>query len=163
MFIDLDYDNKLNKNYIIISKIGYVKSYDFEKNSEYKIYSKKDKAPHTSIIINNNEEITKLIESNIHGKIRIWNFHSGEFLKIINGKEHILCLCLWNNDYIFAGCTDNSIKLINLKNGKIIKNLIGHKHYALNVKKIIIPEYGECLISQGYLNDGIKVWKYIIY
>ena len=153
------YDKKLNKNYIIIGKKGFIKSYDFEKNTEYNIYSKKDNAFHTSIIVNNNEEITKLIESNSYRKIRIWNFHSGEFLKIINGKEDILCLCLWNNDYIFAGCTDFSIKAINLKNGKIVKNLIGHKDYVLNIKKIIIPEYGECLISQGYLNDGIKVWK----
>ena len=158
-FIDLYYDNKNNKNYILISKFGLVKSYDFEKNIQYYIYSKKDKAMHTSIVVNDNEDITKLIESNNYGKIRIWNFHTGEFLKIINGKEHILYLCLWDNEFIFAGCTDYSIKLINLKNGKIVKNLIGHKNYVLNIKKVIIPEYGECLISLGYINDEIKIWK----
>ena len=40
-----------------------------------------------------------------------------------------------------------------------MKNLIGHKNYALNIKKITIPEYVECLLSLGYLNDGIKIWK----
>ena len=67
-------------------------------------------------------------------------------------------MCLWNNDYIFAGCSDKTIKLVDLKKG-LIKSLNGHDDFVITVKKIILPEYGECLISQNNQNSKIKIWK----
>ena len=65
---------------------------------------------------------------------------------------------MWNNEYLFVGC-DGIIKLIYLKNGINIKNLIGHNNTVFCIKKIFINSYyGECLISQGCFNDQIKLW-----
>jgi len=67
-------------------------------------------------------------------------------------------ICLWSNEYLFVGCNDKTIKLIQLKKGIIIKDLVGHNNRVSTVKKIIHPIYGECIISQGKYNDQIKLW-----
>ena len=50
---------------------------------------------------------------------------------------------------LFVWYDDNTVKLINIDNGKIIKNLSGHKEEVVTIKKLIHPKYGECLISYG--------------
>ena len=67
-------------------------------------------------------------------------------------------ICLWSNEYLFVGCNDKSIKLIELSRGKIIKNLIANYLYVLTIKKINHPLYGECLISKGSDYDPITLW-----
>ena len=101
-----------------------------------------------------------MIESCNDGKIRIWNFHSSILIKIIRiTKEpyELGFLCLWDNEYLFAGCF-NIIKIVELKTGKIIKNLKGHKYTILYLTTFNHPKYGKSLISQGAHNDGIKLW-----
>ena len=168
------YDIKLNKNFIIAGNVGSIKSYDYSSN---KIYHKYDnnKRPYISVIINvsgfengawckpqninKNKEIIKLIGSSYEGIIRIWNFHSGELLRrIASSANKIYGMCLWNNVYLFVGCYDKTIKLVDLKNGKIIKNLTGHTSDVLTIKKIKHPLYGECLISQSLSKDMLKIW-----
>ena len=68
-------------------------------------------------------------------------------------------ICLWKNEYLLAGFRDKTIKIIDLNKGIIIKNLKGHKEAIYTIKKIEHPIYGECLISQGWAGDGIKLWK----
>ena len=158
-FIDTYYDNILSKNYIITGNKNYVKSYDFINNEIYHKYYDNDNGGHGSLIINSNEEIIKLIDSCDDGNIRIWNFHSGLLLnKIEVTKKCLYSLCLWNNNYLFVGCSDKSIKLIELNNNIIIKSLIGHNEVVLTIKKINHPQYGESLISQGAGDDQIKLW-----
>ena len=53
---------------------------------------------------------------------------------------------------------DKTIKLIESKYGKVIKELRGHNYAVLSIKSIIHPKYGKCLISQGSMNDSIKLW-----
>ena len=81
-FIDVYYDKKISKNYIITGNDNYVLSYDFDNNTKYHKYFDQNydefNISHISIIINDIEEIKKLIESCLDGNIRIWNFHSGE-------------------------------------------------------------------------------------
>ena len=99
-----------------------------------------------------------MIESSYEGHIRIWDFHSAELIKKIYVSQYQLNgICLWNNKYLFVGCHDKNLKLINLDSEEII-NILGHKNYVLAIKKIIHPKYGECLISQGSLDDQIKLW-----
>ena len=71
-------------------------------------------------------------------------------------------MCLWNDNYLFVGCKDETIKLIEIKKGLIIKSLTGHNDYVLTIKKIIHPEYGECLISQNCEESEIKLWINVI-
>ncbi len=160
-YIDTFNDTKTGKNYIITGNIGCVKSYDFSRNKLYKIYSEEDYNDHCSVVINCNmyNKMIRLIESSGDGIIRIWNFHSGILLKrILIYNKRLLGLCLWSDNYIFVGCEDKSIKLIDLKNEEIINNLIGNNDAVLNIKKIKHPKFGDCLISQGFKNNQIKLW-----
>ena len=159
-FIDSYYDKILYKNYIITGNLNYIKAYNYNQNKLYRLYDDKGKGYHFSIIVISNEEVLKLIESCEDGQIRIWHFHSGSLLKKIKVTDDILNgICLYNNNYLFVGCDDNTIKLLDLKNGIILKYLYGHSKEVLNIKKIKHPKYGECIISQGYEDDQIKIWE----
>ena len=158
-FIDSYYDLKTSSNYIITGNKGYIKSYDYDKNKIYRKFYDNDNKCHKSIIIKNINKITKIIETSYDGNIRMWNFHSGELLNKIKVSNYALYgICVWNDDYIFIGCEDKTIKLIELNTGKIIISLSGHNNEVLTIKKIFIPQYGESLISQGWHDDQIKLW-----
>ena len=114
---------------------------------------------HCSIAINSNDDTIKLVESCDDGNLRIWNFHTGILLnKIKVNNEYLFGVCIWDDDYIFVGCKDKLIKLIDLNKGMVVKNLKGHNNDVVTVKKVKHPKYGECLISQGSSNDNIKLW-----
>ena len=159
-YIDNYYDNDLFKNYILTGNTGYIKSYDYNQNKIYHKYSENNNIyGHLSIIINKKKEITELIESSCDGNIRICNFHTGEFLRIIKvNKEGLREICMWDNEYLLVGCDDKTIKLINLNNGEIIKELEGHNDKVLSLKIIFHPKYEKCLISQGAEFEPIKLW-----
>ena len=161
LFIDTFYDKKTSKNYIIAGTNIDVNSYDFNGGKIFKNYCENNNGEkgHSSIIILMMKDIIELIESCDDGNVRIWNFHSGELLKKINVcNTYLYGICLWNKQYLFVGCEDKEIKLINLENGKIINKLKGHSDSVLTIKKVIHPEYGECLLSQGNDKDQIKLW-----
>ena len=160
LFIDIYYDIELSQNFILTGNRGYIHSYNYNKNEIYHKYGDNDNnnQSHCSIIINDKEEIIKLIESCYDGNIRIWNFHSGELLKKIKIANWLYGICLWNNNYLFVGCIDKTIKIIELKRGIIIKDLKGHNNRVLTIKKIIHPKNGECLISKGWKDEQIKFW-----
>ena len=160
-YIDSYYDNKLLLNYIIItSNDRNIISYDYEKNKilwEYSdgnclIYSR-------SIAIVDDNEILKLISACWTGTIRIWNFRSSELLSTIKvSYEHICGICLWDSRYLFVGCGDKKLKLIDLKSYKKLNEFEGHNDYVMAIKKIIHPRFGECLLTQGYIFGNIKLW-----
>ena len=162
-FIDNYYDNKLSINYIFAGNNGYIKSYNYNENKIYhKYYDIEEKNQkgkgHSSIIISI-EDIIKLIESCFDGKIRIWDFHTGILLNKINVcNEWLRGICLWNKNYLFVGCDDKTIKLIDLNKNIIIKDLIKSNRDMLAVKKIYHYKYGECLVSQGWKDEQIKLW-----
>ena len=164
-FIDTYYDDNLNKNYIITGNWNDIKAYDYNNNEIYhKYYDKNninDNNSHFIVIIykTKNKEKVKLIESCDDGIIRIWDFHSCELLnKIKINDGNLYGMCLWNNNFLFVGCSNKTIKLLNIKNGKIIKDLKGHNNDILTIKNMIHPKYGKCLISQGLGTDQIKIW-----
>ena len=159
-FIDTYYDKKLFKYFILTGNIGYVKSYDYSENRlYYKYYDQGNNRGHDSIVIDDSKDVIKLIESSGDGFIRIWKFHSGILLsKIGTGNNELRGICLWNNNYLFVGCTDNTIKLIEIKNGLVIKSLIGYNNEVCTIKKIKHPTFGECILTQGWENDQIKLW-----
>ena len=162
-FIDTYYDIKESTYYIISGNRNVVKSFNFKENNLYKKYNEQNsKTGHLSIIIYSNNDIVKLIESDTEGYIRIWDFHEALLLNKFSVCQDIKLngICLWNEKYLFVACNDNTIKLIILSNGDIIKKLKGHEDKVCSIKKIIHPQYGECLISQGYKKDQIKIWVY---
>ena len=159
-FIEIYYDKKLFKNYIITGNNDYVKSYDYINNNLYHEYfdnSTIEIEDHDSVIINDNDEIIKMIESSEDGNIRIWDFHSGILLnKIKTGDHKLYGICLWNNNFLFVGCDDKCIKLINLQKKIVINNLV-EENAIITIKKIFHPKYGECLISNDW-RGNIKIW-----
>ena len=157
-FIDSYYDDNLSKIFIVTGNYNYVKSYDFDNNKLYHKYFENNNGIHPSVIINKIGEKIKLIESCEDGNIRIWGFHSGQLIRKINTENNNLYgICLWNENFIFVGCKDQSIKLIELKNGLLIKNLKGHNGRIISFKKMVLQNNQECLLSQG-LDGTIKLW-----
>ena len=152
--------NKENlKYYIITGNTGYVKSYDFfNKKLFMKYYDKNNKSDHLCVVIKKIDDIIKLIESCADNYIRIWKFHTAELLGKIDCLNGLLGICIWNSEYLFTGCKDNSIKLIDIKNLKIVKSFNGHNNYVCTIRKIVHPKYGGCIISQSWHNDDIKIW-----
>ena len=160
-YIESYFDKTIIKNYIIACNKGHIISYDFKENKKYHKYNdSNNKEVHNYSIIDSIGKIIKLIESCYDGNIRIWNFHSGELLnKIrIKPKKSIFSICLYNCTFLFVGCEDNNIKIINLNKEEITKILKGYNEKVCAIKIIEHPKYRDFLISQDFLNDGIKLW-----
>ena len=112
-----------------------------------------------SLLINNNKQMIKLIESSVDGNLRIWNFNSGLLLnKIKICDKSIKGICLWNSNYLFVGCPDKTIKLVEIEKGLILDSLTTHTDQVITVKKIFQPKFGECLFSQNWHESTIKIW-----
>lgn len=157
--IDSFYDDKLSKNYIITGNDSCCESFIYQESIIYKIYTDNNYSGHYNLIIHKIKDIYQLIDSSGDGYIRIWDFHSSKLLKKFYIDDNRLYgICLWNNNYLFIGCLDKTIKILDLNNEKIVKNLKRHKRFVLTMKKIMHPIYGECLLSQGHENDQIKIW-----
>ena len=102
---------------------------------------------------------SSLIETSISGIVRIWNFHSAELLKKISiQNKRIFGICLWNNDFLFAGCDDGKIRLIRIEKSDVVETFDGHNGMVLTIKKINHTKYGDCLISKGFKTEQIKLW-----
>ena len=159
-YIDIYYEEKnMNNHYIITGNSNRVVSYIYETNSIFKEYKDNYNNNHLSIIIHQSEDCLKLIESCYDGNVRIWNFYTSDLLiKIQISNNWLYGICVWNDNYLFVGCSDKTIKLMELKDGFIAKNLKGHNNSVLTIKKFKHPEYGDCLLSQGYNEDQIKIW-----
>ena len=154
-FIDVFYEDMI---YIITGNENYVKSLNYNKNEIYHIYNDKSKSFHRSIVVNNKEQVVKLIESSDNGIIRIWNFHTGLLLNKIKVSDNYLSgISLLNNDYLFVGCFDGAIKLVDLNKGTVI-HLYKHNHSVITIKIFNCPKYGKFLVSQGLLRGEINIW-----
>ena len=101
-----------------------------------------------------------MFESSFDGYLRIWDFHEGKLLDKIKicDNSWLFGLCLWDNEHLLIGCGDKSIKIMELKNGAINANLNDFNNKVLCIKKIMHPLYGECLITQGYEKEQIKIF-----
>ena len=165
-FIDTYYDNKLSKKtFIITGNAGYVKSYIINGNKIYYKYDDNESMfisyAHYNIIVKEFENIIKLIESCDDGNIRIWKFHSGILLKKIKiSNEGLRGICLYNDNYLFVGCKDKTIKLLNLDNELIIDSRKSHQNEVISLKKIFHPFFNNhyILLSQNYKESKIKIW-----
>ena len=107
-FIDTYYDNNLSKIFIITGNGGYSQSYDYNENKikiiKYIDIDDENKIYHMRIIIDDSDNIIKMIESSCKGIIRIFNFHSGKLLnKVYVYNDWLNSICLANKDYLFVG------------------------------------------------------------
>ena len=163
-FLDYFYDKEKSKYYIIAGYDDYSRSFDLEENKLYHKYYDKDMSTdwHGSLKINFSDNIVKLIDTNWEDDyLMIWDFHKGTLLsKFKTGGKTIRCLCEWDEYNYFVGDKDHSIKLVDIKNGKVIKTFNAHIDWVVTIKKIKIDKYGECLVSMGLsTKENIKIWK----
>ena len=149
------YDDKLNNNYIIVTN-NYINSFDLNASKEYHEYQNEIKSNAIkNIIIDNKEEIIKIIALT-SSNIQIWNFNTEEKLFNIDfgleGLNRINNISLWNSNFclisIFHGEENSTIiKLVDLKNGKIIKNLIKYENENLiSIDKISHESFGDAVL-----------------
>ena len=163
-YIDSFYDDKLSKNFIIISCLGMLISYDYNKNEIYHKYidDSNDKIYKKFIIRNNKDNITELISSSYDGNIRIWNFHSGDLISVIKvHKAKLFDICMWNGDFLCVGCETGRIKIIDLANKKcckeLKKDLIGLNSSVTTIQKVIFSNNSEFLVSK--CGNQITLWE----
>ena len=158
-FIDVYYDNKEKKNYILNANSADVKSYTFTNGELYHKYRGTPHTWHMSAVVNETREQHILIESDGNGYIRMWEFHSANLIKCIPSSStlNLRGICLWNDDYLFAAGNDYQVKLFDLTAGKFVKSFKGHTSTVCSLDKIVHPKYGECLVSQG-LDGKLKIW-----
>ena len=149
-FIDIYEDNIKNKSYLITGNKGYSKSYDYNDNKVYHKYVVKNDIPfhHVSILIDNSEEITKMIEPSCFG-INVWNFHSGDLIRTIKiNDEWLHSIGTIEKNILYGACRNRTIAIIDVNKGEIINYYFEiHNKTIINIKKINHPKYGDCLIS----------------
>ena len=166
------YNEETSKNYLIIScekviienfrikHFYHLKSYDYNKNKIYNTYEESNLIRNIVIIHENKKRF--LLGATENGSIKKWNFDSGFELNhyvISNTYYNSFSFCLWNNEYLFVGFYNKGkIGLMDLKNGKIVKELYGIEGNYNCIQKVIHPFYGECLISQDS-SGAILFWK----
>ena len=71
-------------------------------------------------------------------------------------------MSLWKDNFLLVGCKDKTIKIVDIEKVLMVKSLTGHNNRVLTIKTIIHPEYGECILSQNWVDSEIKLWGYEI-
>ena len=156
-FIYTYIDIKSNKKYILTGNRGCVKSYNFISNNIYKIYCDNDNKVHDFVMVYDLGEDLKVIDACEDGFIRMWNFHSGKLIKKIKVSDDLYGICLWNNKYLLIGGEDKKIKILDLDKYEIIEDYIDEDNIVIDMKKINLISYGDCLITQNK-EKQIKLW-----
>ena len=162
LFIDCIKDKIQTKNYIITGNDKYIKSFDYNENKLYHKYNDNAKSWHCSIKYIYSNFKSKLLDSCWGDDIiRIWDFHLGILItKIKTNGQNIKCLCLYDENFIFVGCYDHTMKLVDIENEKVVKTFKGHKDWVCTINKVSHKKYGECIISAGLgKKEMIKIWK----
>ena len=160
--LDVYYYKREKKFCIINANSHDIRIYNFDDLKVYKTYIEKNASSHAHVIVYENEkdDQVQLIDSDMKGFIHIWDFNTEECLKTIFLQTIINGICLWDDEHIVCTGRDQKIKIVDLKEGRIVRLLTGHEKDTLSVQKINIPKYGDCIVSHG--KDGLlKVWSFL--
>lgn len=159
-FIKTFYDKEKDTHYIITGNDGYIDSYNINENKKHFTFIEKPyNNSHRSLAVIDYEATKKLVDSCEDGNIRVWDFYSGKLInKIFTGCNPLRGISIFNENCIFIGSKDKTIKVIDINKGIIINSLKGHNNTVLEIEVINLDKYGDCLISQGMDNESIKLW-----
>ena len=131
------------------------------------IYAKLDEEKYNSYssgFVYKKDNIDYLYAANSCSEIRIWNLIDKELINIIKisnkfNNIRLYGLLIWNEKYLIVNDdTNKAIRIIDLGQNKVVGFINNrHKDSVRCVKRINLPEYGECLLTAGDDNI-IKLW-----
>ena len=99
--------------------------------------------------------------SSENGQIRIWNLDKKLLIKKIEKIGGCYFEIIpWNEKYVIsANYKNNSFDIFDIEKGELFKQVsTSHTAGVRAVKKIFLPNYGECLITSGH-DSMIKMWS----
>jgi len=158
-FMDIYYDNKLSKAFIIVCSHSRSLSYDFNEKKIYQNYLGTQNEI-TKLIIFDDQNVIKLLGKGSL-ELKIWSFHTGEILECIQLNYTISGLCIWNNRYLvwytnYRKSHSCDFELFDLKEKRMRRKLILCQKCNISlINKICHPNYGECLLAKT--NNSIKL------
>lgn len=157
-FVSTYFDVKNKKYYIINANSADVKVYNFQGLTLFKTFKGSPSTWHMSAHILEKHDKTILIESDGTGTVRSWDFNTGVVLSTVSSTGvNLRGLCIWNEQYVVSSGSDHNVKIYDLEELKLSKNLGGHTSTVCSIMKIYTPQLGECLISHG-LDGKLKLW-----
>ena len=87
--------------------------------------------------------------------VKVWDVRAKQFVSSYEINYQVTSVAFSaNNDYIFFGGLDNSIKALNLKKNAIDYSLLGHTD---TVTGITLSHNGNFLLSNA-MDNSLKVW-----
>ena len=160
IFLNTFYDKEQDKSYIIAGNNGFVKFYGLNENKEFSFSDEKYKKFYTSAVAIFSNSTKKMMASAEDGIIRIWDFDMMKLIvKISTECTPLRSMIIFNENYAFIGSKDNTINVLDIRKGDIIKSIQGHRNTVIAIAMINLEKYGNCLISQGMKEESIKLWK----
>lgn len=162
-YLLLWYNKQNNKNYLI--QFSYKKiliNYLSPKNNN-ELYAKFVQEPeneHYSGFIFSKNNSDFLCSSSYNGFINIWDLYKKGIVKAIDTKCILCHIIPWNEKYVIAADFENkSFIVVDLDEKNIYNDYeVEHTMEVKCVKKILHPNFGECLLTAGRDNI-IKLWK----
>ena len=146
------YYNKSSSTYVLVN-MNNINSYYLNGKKEYFVYENHFKSNFIkNVIIDDNEEVIKLIGQS-NKNIQIWNFNTGEKIINLEFQEDLHDINAWNPPFYFISTSKreendstSKIKIVDIRNGKIIR-ILDYKNENLNcIRKINHPSIGDTLI-----------------
>ncbi|MDF5725663.1 MAG: WD40 repeat domain-containing protein [Rhizonema sp. PD37] len=100
---------------------------------------------------------TILISGSSDNKIRLWNPHTGEPLRTLNGHSGEVKSVAVSPDgqILVSGSSDKTIKIWHIDTSKVVHTLTGHSD---EVKSVVISPNGQILFSAS-ADKTIKIWR----
>jgi hypothetical protein len=160
-YLLLWHNKKNNNNYLI--QFSYKKilinNLDIKNNELYAKLSQEPENEHYSGFLYSKEDVEYLCTSCYNGFIHIWDLYNKKNISIIDTKTILCHIIQWNEKYAIAASYENkSFIIIDLEEKKIYNDInVEHTLEVKCVKKMIHPDFGECLLTAGRDNI-IKLW-----
>ena len=161
-YLLLWYNKKDNNNYLI--QFSYKKilinKLDIKNNDIYAKLSQEPENEHYSGFIYSKDDNEYLCTSCYNGFIHIWDLYNKKNISIIDTKSLLCHIIQWNEKYVIAASYENkSFIIVDLDEKKVYNDIkVEHTLEVKCVKKMIHPDFGECLLTAGR-DNVIKLWK----
>lgn len=98
----------------------------------------------------------KLISGSDHGKLIIWNIHTGDSILKVIFQKRILSLVAISTDLLICGESDGHLTILNINNGNIVKEFgVRDESGQFYYRQALFPNG---LLAQSSYR-GIKIWN----